>query len=90
MTRLIDRPEFLALLDALEIDQDEFAWLTGVHRRTVLGWGNPRNNGSRDKFQGFPLWVPLLLDAWLLCDGPPREHPYEGMVEPDRHTKGSK
>jgi hypothetical protein len=70
--------EFRDYLDHFELTLDDFAWLVGYDRKTVTSWGKPRN---RRGIQMFPRWVPLLFDAWDLCGGPPRQHPWDDITQ---------
>lgn len=48
----------------LEMSACQFARRTGIHYRTVLGWGTVRDNGSGDAIQVVPTWASLLLSEW--------------------------
>jgi hypothetical protein len=59
------REEFEARLTDLGINQTTFAFLTGLDRGTIYGWGKARTlaPGRREQ-QPVPSWVPVLLETW--------------------------
>jgi hypothetical protein len=58
---MMTRDEFRQRLHDLDMGIDGFAWLTDVHKSTVIGWGAVKRNRG---MQHYPTWVHLLLTAW--------------------------
>lgn len=62
------RAEFRSWLDKHGLTIAEFAAMTGTDRVTCTMWGAERNG----VMQRFPAWVILILEAWEVAGGPPR------------------
>jgi hypothetical protein len=53
---------FRACLGKLQLSVPEFAKIIDLAPVTCYNWGKPRSGRG---VQEFPVWVTLLLDAWL-------------------------
>jgi hypothetical protein len=64
---LMSIAEFREWLAGWRLSVPDFAYLTGYHVRTVIGWGCVRDGRP----QPVPKVVCRLMDAWALNGGPP-------------------